>query len=123
MLVEITKQVAKQLMAHDALGSHARDELGINESFTAKPVQAALASAAAFSVGAVFPLILVLASPSKDLIVVVSLGSLGFLAILGIIAAKVGGANAIKGALRVCFWGALAMIITAAIGKLFGTVV
>lgn len=119
----LAKQVAKQLMAHDALGSHARDELGINESFTAKPVQAALASAAAFSVGAVFPLILVLASPSKDLIVVVSLGSLGFLAILGIIAAKVGGANAIKGALRVCFWGALAMIITAAIGKLFGTVV
>lgn len=119
----LAKQVARQLMAHDALGSHARDELGINESFTARPVQAALASAGAFSIGAVFPLILVVMFPSDSLIGAVSLGSLSFLAMLGIIAAKVGGANILKGAFRVCFWGALAMIITAGIGKLFGTVV
>lgn len=119
----LAKQVAQQLMAHDALGSHARDELGINESFTARPVQAALASATAFAVGALFPLILVVLLPSNILISSVSLGSLLFLAVLGITAAKVGGANMLKGALRVCFWGVLAMIITAGIGALFGTVV
>ncbi len=120
---DLAKQVAKQLMVHDALGSHARDELGINESFSARPVQAALASAGAFAVGAVFPLILVVLLPSNFLISAVSLGSLLFLALLGIIAAKVGGANVFKGALRVCFWGALAMVLTAGIGALFGTVV
>lgn len=119
----LAKQVAEQLMAHDALGSHARDELGINKSFTARPVQAALASAGAFSVGAVFPLILVAVVPSNILIRAVSIGSLCFLALLGIIAAKVGGAHILRGAFRVCFWGALAMIITAGIGKIFGTVV
>ncbi len=119
----LAKQVAQQLMAHDALGSHARDELGISESFSARPIQAALASAAAFAVGAAFPLILVLALPSGSLIGAVSLGSLVFLAALGVVAAKVGGASIWKGALRVCFWGALAMIITAGIGSLFGTVV
>ena len=120
---DLAKQVAHQLMAQDALGSHARDELGINESFTARPVQAALASAGAFSVGAIFPLIIVVMLNSNYLILAVSIGSLCFLAMLGIIAAKVGGANVLKGAFRVCFWGALAMIITASIGKLFGAVV
>lgn len=119
----LAEQVAKQLMAHDALGSHARDELGINESFTARPVQAALASAGAFSVGAVLPLILVVAAPPVFLIGWVSAGSLIFLIGLGIVAAKVGGARAWKGALRVGFWGAFAMAITAGIGALFGTVV
>lgn len=119
----LADQVAQQLMAHDALGSHARDELGINELFTARPVQAALASATAFTVGAFFPLILVWVLPSNILISSVSLGSLLFLAALGIVAAKVGGANMLKSALRVCFWGALAMIITAGTGALVGTLV
>ena len=118
----LAAQVAQQLMAHDALGSHARDELGINEAFSARPIQAALASAGAFSVGAIFPLILVVVSPSSSLIGLVSAGSLFFLVLLGVLAAKVGGANIWKGALRVCFWGALAMIITAGIGAIFGTV-
>ena len=118
----LANQVAQQLMAYDALGSHARDELGINESFSARPVQAALASAGAFTVGAVFPLILVVLLPSTFLIGSISLGSLFFLPFLGIIAANVGGASVLKGAFRVCFWGALAMIITASIGALFGTV-
>lgn len=121
--VHLAKQVAQQLMAHDALGSHARDELGINDSFTARPIQAALASAAAFAVGAVLPLILVVVVPPRLLIGSVSLGSLFFLAVLGIIAAKIGGANALRGASRVCFWGALAMALTAGIGALVGTVV
>lgn len=119
----LAAQVAQQLMAHDALGSHSRDELGISESFSARPIQAALASAGAFSVGAIFPLILVVAVPSSSLIVLVSAGSLIFLILLGILAAKVGGANIWKGALRVCFWGALAMIITSGIGAIFGTIV
>lgn len=120
---DLAKQVAQQLMAHDALGSHARDELGINESFSARPVQAALASAGAFAVGAVFPLILVVFSPPDFLISSISAGSLIFLVLLGILAAKVGGANIWKGALRVCFWGVLAMIITAGVGAIFGTIV
>ena len=117
----LATQVAQQLMAHDALVNHARDELGISESFSARPIQAALASAGAFSVGAIFPLILVVVSPPSSLIGLVSAGSLLFLGLLGVIAAKVGGANILKGALRVCFWGALAMIITAGIGAIFGT--
>ncbi len=119
----LAAQVAQELMAHDALGSQSRDELGISESFSARPVQAALASAGAFSVGAIFPLILVVVAPSTSLIGLVSAGSLIFLILLGILAAKVGGANIWKGALRVCFWGALAMIITAGIGAIFGTIV
>jgi len=119
----LATQVAEQLMAHDALGSHARDELGITEALSARPIQAALASAAAFSVGAAMPLLMVLVSSPKNLIVVVSVASLAFLVVLGILAARVGGANAWKGALRVGFWGALAMAITAGIGTLFGTVV
>lgn len=119
----LAMQVAQKLTEHDALGSHARDELGINPAFKARPVQAAFASAGAFSVGAVLPLILVVVSPAEALIASVSVGSLFFLAVLGIVAAKVGGANLWKAALRVCFWGALAMGITAGIGSIFGTVV
>lgn len=119
----LANQVARQLMAHDSLGSHARDELGINESFSARPVQAALASAGAFSVGAIFPLILVVFSPQGFIISSISVGSLIFLVLLGMLSAKVGGANIWKGALRVRFWGALAMIITAGIGAIFGTIV
>jgi VIT1/CCC1 family predicted Fe2+/Mn2+ transporter len=119
----LANQVAAQLMAHDALGSHARDELGINESFSARPIQAALASAAAFSVGAVFPLMMVVFSPPNLIISLVSAGSFIFLVLLGLLAAKVGGADIWKGALRVCFWGVLAMIITAGIGAIFGPVV
>lgn len=118
----LAAEVAEQLMAHDALGSHARDELGINEIFSARPVQAALASAAAFSAGALLPLTMVLVSPAKYLIFIVSSASLLFLMLLGLLAAKVGGANAFKGALRVGFWGALAMALTAGIGAIFGSV-
>ncbi len=119
----LAKQVAQQLTSHDALGSHARDELGIHGSFTARPVQAALASAAAFAVGALFPLILVLFVPSKNIVFLISLASLIFLAFLGVVAAKIGGASPLKGAMRVCFWGCLAMMITAWIGSLFGTII
>jgi VIT1/CCC1 family predicted Fe2+/Mn2+ transporter len=110
-------------MAHDALGSHARDELGITEALRARPVQAALASAGAFSVGATLPLSMVLISSQRHLIAIVSVASLVFLVLLGVMAARVGGANAWKGALRVGFWGAIAMAITAGIGAIFGTVV
>lgn len=119
----LAKQVARQLMDHDALGSHARDELGISEIHSARPVQAALSSAGAFTAGALFPLILVSVTPLKFLIVSVSAGSLLFLGMLGFLAAKVGGAKAGKSALRVCFWGALAMAVTAGIGAMFGTIV
>jgi VIT1/CCC1 family predicted Fe2+/Mn2+ transporter len=119
----LAMQVARQLMAHDALGSHARDELGISEFFAARPIQAALASAGAFTVGAILPLLLVVISLANFLIGIVSGGSLLSLVSLGVVAGKVGGANIWKGALRVGFWGALAMIITAGIGALFGTVV
>lgn len=115
-------KVAEQLMARDALGAHARDELGLSEVTAARPVQAALASAGTFSVGAAAPLALALASPERWVIPAVSLGSLVFLAILGAVGANVGGANIIKAAIRVTFWGALAMAITAAIGAIFGTV-
>jgi VIT1/CCC1 family predicted Fe2+/Mn2+ transporter len=120
---ELAVQVAEQLMNHDALGSHARDELGITEALSARPVQAAFASAGAFSVGAIMPLGIVLISPATNLITWVSLASLAFLLLLGVLAAKVGGANVWKGAARVGFWGVLAMLITAGIGRLFGAVV
>lgn len=119
---ELAAKVSEQLMAHDALGSHARDELGITEALSARPIQASLASAAAFSVGAAMPLAMVLISPIENLIVIVSAASLLFLIILGVLAARVGGANIWKGAFRVGFWGALAMAITAGIGTLFGSV-
>jgi VIT1/CCC1 family predicted Fe2+/Mn2+ transporter len=121
--LELAAQVAKQLMTHDALGSHARDELGITTSLSARPIQAALASAAAFSVGAALPLIMVLLSPSSLLIPTVSISSILFLLLLGILAARVGGANIWKSAIRVGFWGALAMLMTAFIGRIFGATV
>ena len=120
---ELARQVAEQLMAKDALGAHARDELGISEVMTARPVQAALASAATFGVGAALPLAVVLLAPVETLVYTVSLTSLIFLAALGMLAARAGGAPMVKAALRVTFWGALAMLLTALIGKLFGTVV
>jgi VIT1/CCC1 family predicted Fe2+/Mn2+ transporter len=119
----LAREVARQLMAKDALGAHARDELGISEVTTARPVQAALASAATFSVGAAAPLVLVLVSPSNALIPIVSVGSLLFLALLGAIGAKAGGAGLLKPTIRVTFWGAFAMGLTAGIGTLFGKVV
>ena len=119
----LANQVAQQLMAHDALGAHARDELGISETLSARPVQAALASAAAFAIGAVLPLLTVLWVPMTMFIPLVSGLSLVFLALLGGVAAYVGGANILSGAVRVTFWGALAMAATAGIGALVGTAV
>ncbi|WP_440641439.1 VIT1/CCC1 transporter family protein [Bradyrhizobium sp. PUT101] len=120
---DLAREVSKQLMAKDALGAHARDELGISEISTARPVQAALASAATFSVGAVAPLALVLVSPSNVLIPSVAAGSLLFLSLLGAIGAKAGGAGLLKPTIRVAFWGACAMALTAGIGAVVGKVV
>jgi vacuolar iron transporter family protein len=119
----VSLQVAQQLMAKDALTAHARDELGISEITTARPVQAALTSAATFSVGAAMPLLMVVVSPASVLVPLVSAASLGFLALLGAIGAKAGGADVLRATARVTFWGALAMALTAGIGKLVGTVV
>ncbi|HUE21793.1 MAG TPA: VIT family protein [Bryobacteraceae bacterium] len=117
----LAKQVSKQLMAHDALGAHARDELGISTSFSARPIQAALASAGSFVAGAVMPLAVTAITPQAGLIPLVSGSSLLFLALLGGLAARAGGAGMAIGALRVTFWGALAMAVTAGVGALFGT--
>jgi len=116
----LAKQVADQLMAHDALGAHARDELGISETLAARPIQAALSSAASFAVGAILPLLAVIISPQTLLVPVVAVASLFFLAALGSWAAAAGGASMLKGAARVTFWGALAMVVTAGAGALFG---
>jgi VIT1/CCC1 family predicted Fe2+/Mn2+ transporter len=116
----LAKQVADQLMAYDALGAHVRDELGISPGSGARPVQAALASAASFAVGAALPLLVTALVPGKTLIVIVGAASLGCLALLGAIAARAGGANVFAGAIRVTFWGALAMALTAGVGTLFG---
>lgn len=121
--LELAHQVADQLMAKDALGAHAHDELGISEISTARPIQAALTSAATFSVGAAMPLAMVLISPRSDLVIVVAAASLAFLALLGAIGAQAGGANIWKATARVTFWGALAMAITAGIGAMVGTAV
>ena len=118
----LAQQVSEQLMAHDALGAHARDELGISEVFAAKPIQAALASAASFSVGAVLPLVVTLLAHGRGLIPWVAGTSLVFLALLGAMAARVGVAGVLMGAWRVTFWGALAMAITAGVGSMFGAV-
>jgi VIT1/CCC1 family predicted Fe2+/Mn2+ transporter len=120
---ELARQVADQLMAHDALGSHARDELGISEALSAKPLQAALASAASFVVGAALPLAVIFIAPQQSLVPWMSGMSLLFLGTLGAIAAKAGGAKVMIGAWRVTFWGALAMGITALVGSLFGAAV
>ena len=120
---ELALEVAEQLTMHDALGAHARDELGISEALSARPVQAALASAASFAVGAALPLAVTALAPAQHLIPWVSAMSIAFLAILGGVSARVGGANVPKGAWRVTFWGALAMAMTASVGALFGAVV
>ncbi|MCO5160725.1 MAG: VIT family protein [Mesorhizobium sp.] len=117
---ELARTVADQLMAKDALGAHARDELGISEVTAARPIQAALTSAATFAVGAALPLLMVLVLPASLLVLGVSVASLLFLALLGAIGARAGGANVLKATLRVTFWGALAMALTAGIGALFG---
>jgi len=118
----LAREVSRQLMAKDALGAHARDELGISETTTARPVQAALASAATFSVGAAAPLVLLVLSPTVLLLPVVAIGSLMFLALLGMTGAKAGGADVIKPMIRVTFWGALAMAMTTGIGAVFGKI-
>jgi VIT1/CCC1 family predicted Fe2+/Mn2+ transporter len=120
---DLARRVAQQLMAKDALAAHARDELGISEITTARPVQAALTSAATFAIGAAMPLLIVIVSPVATLIPAVSVASLGFLALLGAVGARAGGANVWKATARVTFWGALAMALTAGIGKIFGTIV
>jgi len=120
---DLARRVADQLMAKDALGAHARDELGISDMTTARPVQAALTSAATFAVGAAMPLLMVLASPTHLLIPIVSIASLVFLALLGAVGARAGGADLVKATARVTFWGALAMAATAFIGKLFGAAI
>jgi VIT1/CCC1 family predicted Fe2+/Mn2+ transporter len=117
----LAKQVADQLMAHDALGAHARDELGLSATSTPHPIQAASASAASFAVGAAMPLLGAVLSPEAILLPLVAGTSLAVLALLGGLAAQAGGANVTKGALRVTFWGALAMAVTAGIGALTGT--
>jgi VIT1/CCC1 family predicted Fe2+/Mn2+ transporter len=109
-------------MVRDALGAHARDELGISETLRARPIQAALASAGSFAVGAAMPLLVTAVTPAAGLIPLVSGTSLMFLALLGGLAARVGGAGVTMGAIRVTFWGALAMAVTAGVGWLFGTV-
>lgn len=120
---ELARQVATELMAHDALGAHARDELGISETVTVQPVQAALSSAAAFSVGALLPLLVVMLVPVAALMWAVSGSSLLFLALLGALAANAGGAPVLASVVRVVFWGALAMALTAGVGALFGVMV
>lgn len=117
---ELAASVATELTRHDALTAHARDELGISETLTARPVQAALASAGTFAVGAVLPLVVVLLSPAAALLWTVSASALLFLALLGSLAGRAGGASVLTAAVRVTFWGALAMALTAGVGALFG---
>lgn len=120
---ELASQVATQLMSKDALGAHARDELGITEELSARPVQAAFASAGTFTVGAALPILLVVVLPKSVLIWGVSIGSLFFLGLLGSLAARAGGSPIWKSAVRVTFWGALAMGLTAGVGALFGATI
>lgn len=119
---QLADQVSEKLMKHDALGAHARDELGILDSSRAQPLQAAVSSGISFSVGASLPLIVAYFSPQSQLVIFVSISSLLSLAVLGVLAAKAGGAPKAIGALRVTFWGALAMAVTAGVGSAFGTV-
>lgn len=116
----LARQVAAQLTQHNALGAHARDELGISETMSARPVQAALASAATFAVGAAMPLLAAFLAPERSLVIVVSSTSLAFLALLGGLSARAGGAPIVRATARVTFWGALAMVATAGIGAMFG---
>lgn len=119
----LAKQVAAQLTAHDALGAHARDELGISDSTTARPIQAAFASALSFTVGAALPILIAVLVPTSRMMLAVSLSSLIFLGLLGAVSARAGGAPMLLAARRVTFWGALAMLITAGVGTLFGVTV
>jgi VIT1/CCC1 family predicted Fe2+/Mn2+ transporter len=118
----LARKVAEQLMAHDAIGAHARDELGISDTFRARPLQAAVVSAGSFAVGAALPLLVTVFGPRAALIPLVSTSSLVFLALLGGVAARVGGSSVAVGAFRVTIWGALAMALTAAVGMLAGKV-
>jgi VIT1/CCC1 family predicted Fe2+/Mn2+ transporter len=120
---ELAAEVARQLMAHDALGAHARDEIGISHASPARPIQAALSSAAAFMVGALLPLAVAYLVPGPKLSTSVAVSSLVFLALLGAVAARTGGASMITGALRVTFWSALAMVLSGVVGRLFDVVV
>lgn len=119
----LAEQVAAQLMARDALGTHLRDELGLSETTTARPIQAALSSAGSFALGAAMPLLMVFLVPGRMLVPAVAMASLVFLAILGIVGARAGGASVWRATLRVTFWGALAFALTAGIGRLFGAAV
>lgn len=116
----LARQVATQLTAHDALGAHARDELGISDATTARPIQAAVTSALTFSSGAALPLLVAIVAPRASLWLSVSIASLVFLAVLGVVGARAGGAKLWPAAIRVTFWGAFAMAVTAAVGALFG---
>jgi VIT1/CCC1 family predicted Fe2+/Mn2+ transporter len=116
----LAKQVAVQLTAHDALAAHARDELGISDALSARPIQAALASAGTFAVGAAMPLLTAWVSPESSTVALVAGSSLVFLAVLGGVSARAGGATILRAAVRVSFWGALAMAVTAGVGALFG---
>lgn len=120
---DLARQVAEQLMAHDALGAHARDELGMSEMLSARPLQAAFTSAGSFAIGAAMPLVTVVMVPEAHLVPFIAGSSLAFLALLGGLAAHAGGASIVTGAVRVTFWGALAMALTAGVGALVGTVV
>jgi VIT1/CCC1 family predicted Fe2+/Mn2+ transporter len=120
---ELAREVAQQLTAHDALAAHARDELAISELTSARPLQAAMASAATFTLGAALPMVTALLTPLPALPIGVTAASLAFLALLGALGARAGGAPVLKGIARVVFWGALAMAVTAGVGRLFGTAV
>ena len=119
----LAAQVAQQLMAHDALGAHSRDELGITEHLSSRPVQAAVTSAASFILGAIMPLIVVFLSPQENMVLIVSIVTLIFLALLGALSAYAGGSSMMKAAVRISFWGVLALGLTALVGALFGAVV
>jgi len=123
LTTELARQVAEQLTAKDALAAHARDELHITDATTARPIQAALTSAATFAMGAALPMIVVLLAPQTEIALAVTVASLVFLALLGVVGARAGGAPIGKAVMRVTFWGAVAMAITAGIGRLFGAVV
>jgi VIT1/CCC1 family predicted Fe2+/Mn2+ transporter len=118
----LARQVAKQLMSHDALGAHALDELGISNTFRARPLQAASVSAASFAAGALMPLLIAAIAPESQLIVLITSSSLAMLVVLGALSARTGGARVMKGAIRMTFWGGLAMAITAGIGWLVGAI-
>ena len=118
---ELARQVAERLTEHDALSAHARDELGLSDAQAARPIQAAVASAATFSAGAALPLLIAGLAPTGSIIAAVSAGSLLCLALLGAVAARAGGASRVRGAIRVTFWSALALLLTAVVGRIFGT--